>query len=98
MQSQLLEQRTFNTLSGHPGVHVLIPVGRPADQSFPSPCEDTHPTLLVGPEGGWSESEFQYLQQAGARVVSIGPMTYRAETVPAAALSLIHFLSASAAS
>lgn len=52
------------------------------------------PAVLVGPEGGWSPQELDYLQQTQARMVSIGPLTLRAETVPAAALSLINFLNA----
>ncbi len=76
------------------GMRVVVCDGSGEESLKPSK-DDTR--ILIGPEGGWSESEFQYLKQAGVRVVSIGPMTYRAETVPAAALSLVHYLNASAA-
>lgn len=43
-------------------------------------------TLLVGPEGGWSESELQEAQRAGVTAVRFGPRVLRTET---AGLALI---------
>ena len=37
-------------------------------------------TLMVGPEGGWSRKEVEVAKQAGARPVSLGPMTLRADS------------------
>ena len=41
--------------------------------------------LLVGPEGGWTESEREAAQAAGAIPLSLGPLTLRANAVALAA-------------
>lgn len=49
--------------------------------------------LLIGPEGGLSESEVAEAQKAGASVASLGPNVLRTETaaVVAASLALAHY-------
>ena len=46
--------------------------------------------LLVGPEGGLSESEVRAARSRGFEPVGIGPRVLRAETAPLAALAAIH--------
>jgi 16S rRNA (uracil1498-N3)-methyltransferase len=46
-------------------------------------------TLLVGPEGGFSERELGMAQDAGACVCSFGPHAMRIETAAAAACAII---------
>ena len=46
-------------------------------------------SLLVGPEGGWGDDEVAAAVAAGARPVSLGPLTLRADAVPVAALALL---------
>lgn len=48
--------------------------------------------LLVGPEGGWDEAECAAAAARGARLLSIGPRTLRADAAPIAALSILQFL------
>ncbi len=48
--------------------------------------------LIVGPEGGWSESERQRLLNAGFKGVQLGPRVLRTETAPLAALAAIQTL------
>ncbi len=48
-------------------------------------------SLLVGPEGGWSEDELQAARRAGAQAVRFGPRVLRTET---AGLALIAAASA----
>jgi len=51
-------------------------------------------TLLIGPEGGWTDSERQAARQAGYQAVSLGGGILRAETAAIAALSVFsHWLS-----
>lgn len=46
-------------------------------------------TLLVGPEGGFSERDLQLLQAAGCRSLSFGPRILRTETAAPALLAAI---------
>jgi 16S rRNA (uracil1498-N3)-methyltransferase len=46
-------------------------------------------TLFVGPEGGWSDREVRLAREAGARTLSLGPRTLRAELAPSVALSVL---------
>ena len=45
--------------------------------------------LLIGPEGGWTDSERQDASQAAWVPVSLGPLVLRAETAAAAAVTVI---------
>ncbi len=47
--------------------------------------------LLIGPEGGWTESEVKTASDYGFRSVSLGPRILRAETAPIAVLSIVQF-------
>jgi len=49
-------------------------------------------TILVGPEGGWTEGEWAAARERGIRLVSLGTRTLRADAVPVAALSVLQFL------
>ncbi len=48
--------------------------------------------LIVGPEGGWDTGECDAASARGARLLSIGPRTLRADAAPIAALSILQFL------
>ena len=48
--------------------------------------------LLVGPEGGWTEAEVAAARERGARLVTLGHRTLRADAVPVAAISVLQFL------
>lgn len=45
--------------------------------------------LLIGPEGGWSGHEVEQALAAGARAMTLGPRTLRAETAPVVALTMV---------
>ena len=53
----------------------------------PKSCNDKIKTVLVGPEGGFSESEFEKLDSAGACGISLGKTILRAELAAAIAIS-----------
>ena len=44
---------------------------------------------MVGPEGGWSDDELALLNEAGSKVVSLGPRVLRTETAAIVAITLI---------
>jgi 16S rRNA (uracil1498-N3)-methyltransferase len=46
-------------------------------------------TVIVGPEGGWTERERDQVLAAGGTALSLGPMTLRADTVPLAAAATL---------
>jgi len=50
-------------------------------------------TLLIGPEGGFSDAEFKALDDAGAVGLSLGKTILRAETAAVAALAQLKVLS-----
>jgi 16S rRNA (uracil1498-N3)-methyltransferase len=45
--------------------------------------------LLVGPEGGWTDSERQAAAAAGWRTAWLGPQVLRAETAALAAVAVM---------
>lgn len=48
--------------------------------------------VWVGPEGGWDETERAAARAAGARLMSFGPRTLRADAVPVAVISALALL------
>jgi 16S rRNA (uracil1498-N3)-methyltransferase len=48
--------------------------------------------VLVGPEGGFSDTEYEDAEIAGFRVVSLGPRILRTETAAVATLSILQSL------
>ncbi len=53
---------------------------------------ETKVCILIGPEGGFSRSEYDDAQVAGFRAVSLGPRILRTETAAAAALAVMQSL------
>jgi 16S rRNA (uracil1498-N3)-methyltransferase len=49
-------------------------------------------SILVGPEGGWVEQEWTAARDRGARLVTLGRRTLRADAVPIAAISVLQFI------
>ena len=46
-------------------------------------------TVMVGPEGGWSEGELELMAARGALAVDLGPRVLRTETAGLAAVSIL---------
>jgi 16S rRNA (uracil1498-N3)-methyltransferase len=46
-------------------------------------------TALIGPEGGWSDTELTLLEGRGATAVSLGPRILRTETAAVVAITLV---------
>jgi 16S rRNA (uracil1498-N3)-methyltransferase len=62
-------------------LHALASARTPADVS-----------LIVGPEGGWTELEWTTARAGGVRLFTLGHRTLRADAVPIAAISVLNFL------
>ncbi|HDJ23920.1 MAG TPA: 16S rRNA (uracil(1498)-N(3))-methyltransferase [Candidatus Aminicenantes bacterium] len=49
--------------------------------------------MLIGPEGGWTEEEQNYMMKYGFKKVSLGPYILRAETAAISTMAIVgHFL------
>ena len=48
--------------------------------------------MLVGPEGGWVESECEQARGRGVRLITLGQRTLRADAAPVVAVCLLQFL------
>ena len=46
-------------------------------------------TVILGPEGGWSGEELTRAAAAGCALVTLGPLTLRADAMPTAALAAV---------
>lgn len=63
----------------------LDPGGRPLASEAPEPL-----TLLIGPEGGWSDAERSLIQtEDSVETVGLGSLVLRAETAPLAVLAAV---------
>ena len=51
----------------------------------------SHAVLAIGPEGGWTDSEFAAAHGAGFQEASMGTLIWRTETAVVAALAAINF-------
>ena len=49
-------------------------------------------SLLIGPEGGFSEAEIESAISAGFQPVTLGPRVLRTETAPVAAITIVQWL------
>jgi len=49
-------------------------------------------SILIGPEGGWVEEEWVMARARGARLMSLGRRTLRADAAPVAAICVLQFL------
>ena len=58
-------------------------------RGLPTPSDAA---VLIGPEGGWVESEWTAATGRGARLVTLGHRTLRADAVPVAVVSILQFL------
>ncbi|MFO0707282.1 MAG: 16S rRNA (uracil(1498)-N(3))-methyltransferase [Nitrospira sp.] len=56
--------------------------------ALPSSADDGV-TIVIGPEGGWSQDELMHADQAGMNSITLGPMILRAETAAITALAIV---------
>lgn len=61
-------------------------------QSLPSEARPDSVSLLIGPEGGLSDSEIETAKTSGFSALTLGPRVLRTETAPIAALALVQYM------
>ena len=76
---------TFADVVAREGVKILFEADAP-QRELP---RLTEATLLIGPEGGWSEEELQVARDRECFFQRLGPRRLRAETAAIAAMTLI---------
>lgn len=67
--------------------YVLAPGGESVLGAGPAPTVEVH--LMIGPEGGWTESELAACRADGCIAVGLGPRVLRTETAGLAAISVL---------
>lgn len=75
----------FEDVIARPGVKILFDADAPAAQ-IDRPLDVT---ILIGPEGGWTEEELRAARDRGVLLQPLGPRRLRAETAAIAAVSVI---------
>jgi 16S rRNA (uracil1498-N3)-methyltransferase len=89
---------TFETFLNEPRADITLMFVEPAVPSATSlallrrqriPADAS---ILIGPEGGWTDQECALASEREITLVSLGPRTLRADAVPVAAISVLHFL------
>ncbi|SEI81809.1 16S rRNA (uracil1498-N3)-methyltransferase [Allopseudospirillum japonicum] len=71
---------------------VLAPQAEQALTALTQTKPPTQVQVLIGPEGGLSESELDAAKAAGFQALQLGPRVLRTETAPVVALSLLQYL------
>lgn len=72
---------------------IATPTAGRAAGSAPSAVEDTGGvTVMVGPEGGWSEEELVGAADQGADELWLGPRVLRADSAGVVAITLLQYL------
>lgn len=78
-------------LSDHKDEHSIL-IHPLANGSFKELASERTVNILIGPEGGFSDSELQLAQDTGVSLVRCGPRVLRTETAGLAALTIVQSL------
>ncbi|MBO6794985.1 MAG: 16S rRNA (uracil(1498)-N(3))-methyltransferase [Balneolaceae bacterium] len=88
---EVITKESINDVLLHFADHVVVMAHEKKELSANDFRISNNALLLVGPEGGFSDSEVETVSNAGGRVVSLGPHRLRAETAVTAILSQFLF-------
>lgn len=77
----------FDDVITRDGTMFLFDADAPPPTANPQP--PTEVTLLIGPEGGWSEDELRAARDRGVLFQRLGPRRLRAETAAIVAVSVV---------
>ena len=90
---------TFDTFLDEPPASLRLMLVEPAAGAdverlsvFRAGAIPTDAAVLIGPEGGWTEQEWNAAKASGVRLVTLGHRTLRADAVPIAAIAVLQFL------
>jgi 16S rRNA (uracil1498-N3)-methyltransferase len=83
-----------NAFASHKDGLLILLSERPDSPSIRRVLEglrQTKATLAIGPEGGWTDAEFDAARRSGFQEASLGKLILRTETAVVAALSSINY-------
>jgi 16S rRNA (uracil1498-N3)-methyltransferase len=83
---------TFEEILARTGTKILFDADAPPPTERSSTTEPQPPTdvtILIGPEGGWSEDELRAARDHGVLFQRLGPRRLRAETAAIVAVSVV---------
>ena len=90
---------SFQDFLGEPALALTLMLVETGATAAPEPLSKLRglpipadAAILVGPEGGWAEQEWDAARGRGVRLVTLGRRTLRADAVPVAAISVLQFL------
>ncbi len=72
--------------------HLRFVLHHRDSKTLPADQQPQSIALLIGPEGGLSESEIVQAQHKNFNALTLGPRVLRTETAPIAAISLVQYL------
>ena len=84
---QLTEPQPFDDLVKKPGLKLVFDADEPASPRPAMP--EVEITLMIGPEGGWSEREIALARESSCTFQRLGPRRLRAETAAIVAVAVI---------
>jgi len=76
--------------TGFDRLFIAVPNTQSPSRWVPDVSEVESVLGLIGPEGGWTESELAVCADRGCRAISLGPNTLRIETAAIAFAALLH--------
>ena len=90
------EPRTFDAWMRQPSTEMVLMFVEPAAAIEARPLRDCvnhvvppRVAVVLGPEGGWAAEELERARAAGCRLVMLGPLTLRAESMAVAAMAAL---------
>lgn len=79
---KLAEVKNFEeAIKNSVGEKILLDKSGKSIKTFNHKPPAFHLNIFIGPEGGWTEKELKLAKESNAKIISLGPLVLRTETV-----------------